>query len=277
MSFPSPAPTDASDSTVPDVPFTVIVVTYNEDRRLGACLENLSFAQQLLVVDIGSEDRSIEIAKDSGADVLHHEHLPVVEQVRARVIEEATHDWVLFIDPDEVFHPALAERAAAVIANTEDVGRISLPWQFYFRGEPLQGTRWGGRKHKGILIHKDRCKLTTNVHRGIGLKDGYQSIRVPWEEPDHHIRHFWVDSFKELFSKHQRYIQHEGESRFNAGVRFSRRKLLLQPPRSFKRSFIDKSGWRDGGTGLFLSLFNAWYEGMSLLSLREYQRHHATS
>ncbi|MCS3937065.1 glycosyltransferase involved in cell wall biosynthesis [Salinibacter ruber] len=271
MPFSSTAAPDTTDSVL-DVSFTAIVVTYNEDRRLRACLENLSFVDQLLVVDLGSEDRSVEIAEDCGASVLHYDRLPVVEQVRVRVVEKARRDWVFFVDPDEVFHPALAEHAITIIKNTEDVGRIFFPWKFYFRGRPLRGTRWGGKKHKGILIHKDRCKLSADVHRGIELKDEYRAAHISWEHPAHHIRHYWIDSYSKLFSKHLRYIRQEGESRFNSGRRFSWSSWVRETGRAFKRCLIDQQGWRDGATGVFLSLFNAWYESMSLLSLRRYQK-----
>lgn len=245
----------------------------NEDGRLRACLESLDFCDEVLVVDLESEDRSVEIAEECGAKVLHHERLPIVEQVRTRVVGEASHDWVLFIDPDEIFHPALAQQADSIIqGGAEDVGRIFFPWKFYFRGRPLKGTRWGGRKHKGVLIHRDRCLLTGDVHRGIELKDDFRSVRIPWKNSDHHIRHYWIDSTSQLFEKHLRYIQKEGRSRFRKGQRFSWRRWIGEVPRAFKRSFFDNSGWRDGATGFFLSLFDAWYEGMSLLSLRRYEK-----
>lgn len=255
---------------------TSIVVTYNEEKHLRECLKSLSFSKQLIVADLGSKDRSLEIAHDCGAEILHCERRPVVEQVRVQVIQEAAYDWVLFIDPDEVFHPVLIDRASQIVDSVERIGRVFFPWRFYFRGQPLRGTRWGGRKHKGILIHKDRCQLSEDVHRGIELKDGYRAARIPWKNPDHHIRHYWVNSFSELFSKHQRYIRQEGESRFKDGQRFSWSSWVRETNRAFKRCLVDEQGWRDGGIGVFLSFFNAWYESRSLLSLRRHQQNVST-
>jgi glycosyltransferase involved in cell wall biosynthesis len=256
-------------SFLPD--FTAIVVTYNEDRRLGECLESLSFSDELLVVDLGSVDRSIEIAKSHGATVLHHERLPVVEKVRARVIDQASNDWVLFIDPDEVFCPSLLDDAAPLFDASSDIGRIFFPWKFYFRSRPLTGTKWGGEKYKGVLIHRDRCRLAGDVHRGIDLREGFRAAQVSWDEASGHIRHYWMDSYRQLIEKHLRYIQQEGEARYNQGERFSWRRFCHESLAAFKHSLIDHEGWREGLRGLLLSAFWAWYHGASLLSLRRYR------
>jgi len=265
------------EDSVSSISVSAIVVTYNEDERLEACLESVACCDELIVADLRSQDRSVEIAKAHDACLIHHERLPVVEQVRASVIDEAEHNWVLFLDPDEVLCPDLLSRADRQIEEGTDVGRVFLPWKFYFRGRPLEGTQWGGQKHKGVLIHRERCRLHGDVHRGIELKEGCKSVRLSWSDPECCIRHYWIDSFGQLFEKHRRYLREEGEAKFNQGHRFTLKKLLLGPLRSFKRSFLDLQGWRDGWTGLFLSLFHAWYVWKSLLSLRRYQKTHASS
>jgi glycosyltransferase involved in cell wall biosynthesis len=258
------------------LPITAIVVTYNEDRRLNECLGGLSFCDQLIVTDLGSEDRSVDIAREHGAEIIHHERLPVVEQVRARVIDRAEYEWVLFIDPDEVFHQALIERVTHLLYDENDVGRVFFPWLFYFRGRPLYGTHWGGCKHKGVLIHRERCRLSEEVYRGIEVDEGYRTVHLDWTNREHHIRHYWMDSVLQLVEKHRRYSQQDAKSRFKRGKRFPGwlrwgRKMLG----AFKSSYVDNNGWREGARGLFLSVFWALYQGVSLLALRRYQKNHA--
>jgi glycosyltransferase involved in cell wall biosynthesis len=256
------------------LPITGIVVTYNEDRRLRECLESLSFCDQLIVADLGSEDRSVEIAEAYADEVIHHERVPVVEKVRVNVVEQAKNDWVLFIDPDEICHPALARKARGLIGHSEEsIGRVFLPWQFYFLGYRLKGTRWGGQSHKGVLAHRERCQFREDVFQGIQVKEGYQTAEISWEDPDHCIKHYWVDSLHQLFEKHWRYIKEEGSKRYNAGERFDgwvrwAWRVIFQ----FKYCYIDEDGWRDGVVGLFLSFFWAWFCAASELSLRNYQK-----
>jgi len=259
----------SADSIRGDI--TSIVVTYNEDRRLDECLDSLSFSDELLVVDLGSEDCSVDIAKSHDATIVHHERLPIVEQVRAQVIDRARNDWILFVDPDEVFCPSLIDDAGSLLSANPDVGRVFFPWQFYFRSQPLTGTRWGGKKQKGILVHRDRCTFTGDVHRGIELREGYCAESIDWDNASGHIRHYWMDSYQELFEKHRRYVREEGEARYREGERFSWNRFAYETVAAFKRSLVDQQGWREGPRGLFLSAFWSWYKGASLLSLRQHQ------
>ena len=64
------------------VQFTGIVVNYNEGHYLRGCLNSLMFCRQLLVIDLGSNDASIEIAEHYGAEIIHHKRMPIVEQIR---------------------------------------------------------------------------------------------------------------------------------------------------------------------------------------------------
>ncbi|MCS3685477.1 glycosyltransferase [Salinibacter ruber] len=256
------------------LPITAIVVTYNEDEHLRECLNALSFCEQTIVADLGSEDRSVEIAEDVGATVIHHEHEPIAARVRSSVVERAQTEWVLFMDPDEVCHPALAEKATRIIRNSgRPIGKLFFPWKFYAWGTPLLGTRWGGKTHKGVLVHTARTRITDDYLRCKKLLSGYESVHVPWGNPDHCIHHYWFDSFGELLEKHLRYVEEEGEQRYKAGARFKGWghwlwRILWQ----FKHCYIDERGWRDGIVGLFLSLFWAWFQGASGLSLRRYQQ-----
>jgi hypothetical protein len=109
------------------------------------------------------------------------------------------------------------------------------------------------------------------VHRGITVCEGYEDARLEWVDPDEHIRHYWMDTYQQLFSKHWRYIRREGASLCNNGERFTWKRLAIEPMRAFKESLIDKQGWKDGGIGLFLSLFWSWYTAMRLISLHRHE------
>ena len=253
-------------------PFTAIVVTYNEAARLRACLESLAFCRQLLVVDLGSSDDCVAIAQSCGAQVLRHARVPVVEQVRAFAAAHARHDWLLFMDPDEVILPALAEQLQDVVARRAGAGSVEVPWQFYFRGKALHCCVWGQPGYsKQVLFHRERVELRPLVHRGYRLLEGFRAVTVE-RSGENYIQHYWIDSYRELFAKHRRYLTQEGPSRYAAGQRFSWGRLALYTVGALKMNLIDYDGWRCGFTGVFLSLFHGWYMCRSWLALRAYQR-----
>jgi len=85
------------------------------------------------------------------------------------------------------------------------------------------------------------------------------------------VAHYWIDSYAQLFSKHERYLKMEGKARFAQGERFSLKKMIISTLRKFKNSFIKKKGWRGGWTGWFLSFFYAQYVARGWLALRRYE------
>jgi len=255
------------------VQFTGIVVTYNEARRLRECLYSLNFCDQLLVVDLGSTDNSVDIAKNCGAEIVYHRRVKVVEEIYEEATSWASHAWIIFLDPDEVLPQGIEKDLEAVIRNHSLLGIVMVPYQFYFKGKPLLTTIWGQEiKYKGVVVHSDRVLFSTKVHRGYTLHPGYESVALPRKSEDYCIRHYWVDSLWQMLAKHWRYIQMEGISRYQSGERFRWRTWAKESLQSLKRNLLDYGGLRGGGDGIFLSFFHAWYVSMSLLSLGWYQK-----
>ena len=90
---------------------TAIVVCRNEAAHLRACLPRLRWVDELIVIDLGSTDHSRGIAEHWADTVYDHPPSPIVEPVRMFAAERATHDWLLFVDPDERYPRALADDA----------------------------------------------------------------------------------------------------------------------------------------------------------------------
>lgn len=250
--------------------FTGIVVTYNESKRLPTCLRSLSFCNQIVAIDLGSTDNSTQVAQEYGAEVVVHNRVAIVEQILPSILSLARNEWIIRLDPDEVFPLPLIRDVCNKILSLESLAMVSVPYQYYFRGKPLTSTIWGGIRYIPRVFHKDRVILEPYVHSGIRCKEGYVCIHVD-KSSCNIVQHYWADSFAQLFEKHQRYIQEEGRARYWQGQRFTWRKLPGTTLYALKYNLIDRGGMRGGLTGIFLSIFYAWYISMSLLSLRRYQ------
>lgn len=251
--------------------FTGIVVTCNEERYLRDCLKSLSFCDELIVVDLGSTDSSLRIAREAGAKVLHHERVPVVEQVREFAVRQARNEWIVFIDPDEIMSPALAEEIIEA-ARAPRTAAIKLPWQFYFKDKPLTCCVWGIKNNSKLsAVHRNRISLKPLVHRGYEPMPGYEVIEISRTE-DNFVRHYWMSSYGQLIEKHLRYIRHEGEAKYNSGLRFSWLSMLTDTAQAIRTNLISYRGLLGGPTGIFLSFFYGWYVFMGWLSLRSFQK-----
>ena len=248
---------------------SVLVVTHNEEKRLTDCLQSIRQFEDVIVADIGSLDRSIEIAQSMGFKVINHPWVPIGEMVLPNTMHFMQNDWILRVDPDEVLPLNLIDDLARLEVD-ERIGIIHVPYQYYFLGKKLDTTTWGGIRHIPRVINRMRVNVTSEVHRTLNCKSGYHSHTLP-SRPGNAVIHYWIDSYQQLFTKHERYIAMEGESRYNNGFRFTWKSLSSRPAGSFLHSFIKRSGWRGGWAGWFLSFFIAYYEVRATLSLRNYE------
>lgn len=255
-----------------DVPISGIVVTLNDSRHLRDCLTAMAFCAERIVIDLGSTDDSVKIAQECHAIVVPHKHVPRVELLRAEAVQLVQHDWILFMDPDEVLADGIEPLLRRTLAQHALAAQIFVPFQYYFLGKPLRGTVWNTQSNgRPILFHRHRVELSTSVHRGMLLRDGYQYIRAGGGQPLLYTKHYWIDSIEQLYLKHARYLEAEGESRYMAGERFSYIRMLRCSLSEFKRSLIDHRGYH-GLNEVFLCVFIAWYVMKSHLSLRRYQK-----
>jgi glycosyltransferase involved in cell wall biosynthesis len=250
--------------------FSAIFITCNESARLAECLSRMRSCGELLVFDMHSTDGSTEIAGSIADRVVTIDQVDVVEKVWPQVIREAKNDWILLIDPDEAFPAAILPELDALIHKQPQVGLISIPWKYYFLGKPLNSTSWGQEHFKARIFHRDRVDLTGVLFKGIQLKPGYASYTFP-TETGFILRHYWIDSIPQLFSKHWRYIRNDGEARYNKGERFSIKRQCKDTWRTLRRDLIDYHGIRDGCRGIFLSFFHAWFIFNCHISLFFYQ------
>ncbi|WP_149242269.1 glycosyltransferase [Dyadobacter sp. 32] len=251
---------------------SAIVVGYNESAILKSCLQSISFCNEILYFDLGSVDDSVQIAKELGALVHHHEKVPGCEWIHAKFANSTTYEWVLIIDPDEVVDKDLELEMYRQFENGigDNIGAIKVPCLFYYKDKRLRGTPWGGLNKRIFLIHNKRFLFTPVVHVGRKLLPGFIYLDINIETQCSH--HYWMTDFNMLLEKHKRYLKNEGESRFKEGFRTSVLKIVTSPARQFYYSFVTKKGYLDSFLGVGLSIFWAWYQTAASLELFRVQR-----
>jgi glycosyltransferase involved in cell wall biosynthesis len=252
------------------IDFSGVVVCYNEAKWLPQCLGSLDFCQELIVVDLGSTDDSVHVARELGAKVLYHERLPHPNVPRQYGISQAKNEWVFTIDADEVFPKDEVEKVEAVLLEHPDLDAVRVPIQYYFKKKKLNCTVWG---RPGItrwtVIHRDHAVGTPYAHHEFKLDQNIYCFSWSEIKP---IKHYWRNSYRELIEKMWPYIKIEGEARYDRGERFSWSKILKSTVAALKLNLINYRGLYGGLTGISLSLIRTWYVFMRWLSLRDYER-----
>ncbi len=142
---------------------SVIVIAGNEESNIEDCLESVAWADEIVVVDSASADRTVEIAKRHTPNV-HVRAWQGYANQKAFALNAATNEWVLSLDADERVQPKLAEEIAAVDLGAFDGYRIKR--ENYFLGKRIRGCGWG-RDYQLRLFRKSRTTVTDRqVHEG---------------------------------------------------------------------------------------------------------------
>lgn len=252
------------------LPLSALVVCLNEAKALRKCLASIDFCDEIVVYDLGSRDNSVTVAKSMGAKVKVHKPVAHAELIYAKELNRLQHDWVLVTDPDEEIDEAFRQELVDGFSELpKDTAVVRAPMQYYFKHRPLKGTIWGGITNRQLLVHRKRAHFRPLVNTPITIKKG--SSLFYWPYKNGLIHHYWMSSYREFFAKHRRYLKKEAHARYNRGERVGYIGIFLSPWRSFYDSFFEKKGYMDGLTGLFLSMFWAWYNSSALIRLKRYQ------
>lgn len=247
---------------------SAVLHTYNEEEHLEECLKSVRWCDEVLVIDLGSKDRSVVIAEEYADRVLHHEWVPIADQIRSWSYAQAKHDWLLCVDPDEVYPRELGVALRNKLAeNVEYAAIIRSPWHFYFKGKPLTGCMW----YPNIRLSlQNRNKVIESglVHTGPRYEG--EVIDIKWGEAPA-IIHYWNDTWKAFIKSHWRYIKLEGGARYKHGKRFGVGLMLTAIWKMFRLNLVDKKGYKSGVDGILLSFAMGMYEAGAQLSLLKYQ------
>ena len=230
---------------------SVYIVVCNEEWHIRRALESVRDFAEVVLVDSGSTDATLDIAKTfPNVKCFHHEWLGYAQQ-KQWALEQCAHEWVLNIDADEEVSPELADAIAKTVAeNNADALRFPMPEVFLntlFSSAILTKTRCFRRT-------KGRYDLTNLVHEQIVLDDGavVMQTRAP-------LRHYGLVSMEAAISKQNVYSTLKAKERFAKGRRYSLFRLMTLFPASFFRGYILKGGFRHGVPGFISAVNTAYY------------------
>lgn len=251
-----------------DVPpgLVAVVLTRNEARHIGDCLDSLNWVEERVVLDDHSTDGTTDIATGRGARVLRHrlENFATQRNVALDAVEA---DWVLFVDADERCTPALAEEVRRVIDYTGSRQRAGwwIPRHNYMLGHRMRGGGWYP-DHQLRLLRRDRARYDPErpVHEVV-LLDGQAGYL---ESP---LIHYNYDTVAQFRRKMGRYTTYEARILHDQGVRARPWTYVAMPLREFWRRFFGLQGYRDHAYGLLFCGLMAWYTFATYLRLREYR------
>ena len=227
---------------------SAIVITRNEAANIGACLDSVAFCDERIVVDCGSSDDTVDIARAKGARVELHEWRGFGPQ-KNYALSLATGAWVLSIDADERATPELAAAIKAAIADTGADG-WELPRRSSFCGRELRHSGWSP-DYVLRLFRRGKAKFDDALVHERVICDG------PVKRLDQPLLHYPVLKLEDALSRMDRYSTARAEALVASGRKVSFLAGIGHGFFSFLRAYVLRLGFLDGAEGFLLAVANA--------------------
>ncbi len=240
---------------------SVTVITLNEEKNIERCLKSLQWANEIVVLDSFSSDRTVEICRKYTEKVFQEKWQGYGRQ-KNLCAERTSHRWVLNIDADEVVSPECAKAIQKKLENGQKNPLYQFPRKNFF------GNRWvrfGGWYPDKIsrLYDKTIVSFTeSSVHERLNPDSDPGLI----DEPLLHYSYEGLADYMERLNRYSTlFAEEKGRSGWTAGYAH----LYLRPPWAFFKNFIVRQGFREGFLGMFLAVSAAFYTYLKYAKTRK--------
>ena len=246
------------------MPVSVIVITLNEASNIDACLASVAWADDVLVVDSGSTDATVDIARARGARVIQRDW-PGYSAQKNFAATEARHDWILSVDADERVTPELADEVQRTVAAQPAAAGYRIPRVTFHLGRWIRTTDWYP-DYQLRLYHRGRASWRPKpVHESVAADGAVEHLSGE-------LQHFAYRDLSHHFATMERYTTLAAEEMRGAGRSASIVDLVFHPPLAFLRNYLLKRGFADGTVGFVISAMNAYYVFLKFAKLWALER-----
>ena len=238
------------------VKISIVISAFNEEKKIAQCLKSAQWADEIVVVDNSSTDKTSEIAKKYTKKVYTQKNDPNAIDIQKNFgIEKATGDWILILDADEIITIELAEEIKNVIISNDQkpVEGYFIPRKNIIFGKWIQHSGWYPDPQLR-LFKKGRGKFEKkHVHEPITIKGETRDLQE-------HILHYNYENVSQfLYKSLQAYAPNEAEDLLAKGYVFDYKDSIRLPLKEFLSRYFAREGYKDGLHGLILSMLMSFY------------------
>ncbi len=226
---------------------SVTIICKDEEKNIRECLESVKWADEIIVVDSFSTDKTTEIAKQY-TDKIYQEEWKGYARQREYALSKVSKEWVFPIDADERCTPELRDEIISVIKSQSKFAGYRIPRKSFFLGKWVRHCGWYPGYQTRLFL-KGKAEVTDRlVHEGYEIEGGTGFLR-------NDILHYTVNSISDYAKRVNQYSSLQAVEKANK-KRIKLYDILFRPFASFIQSFFFKKGFLDGITGLMVTNFD---------------------
>lgn len=250
---------------------SVVIITYNEEKNIGRCIESVrGIADEIIVVDSFSDDDTVNIALSMGALVKQSKFDGYITQ-KNKAISMAANDYVLLLDADESVSKELAENI--LIAKKDFRFRAySMKRCSIFCGKFIKHGLWYPDKKLRLFDKRYGSCGGLNPHDRIIMKEKSGAVKLLKGD----LLHYTFDNLEEYRLRNEEVSMVAAQSIYEAGISKSRLKIIFSPLWAFINGYILRLGFLEGYTGFVIAVHTAQQSFLKYRKLRELQRRDIT-
>ena len=233
---------------------SVVVVTLNEEERIRACLESVAWADEIVVVDAESQDKTVAIAREM-TDHVFVRPWPGFAAQKNFAIAQASGQWILSLDADEIVSVALRADIERVLGGEGDAAGYAVPRRNVF---------WGAWIRHGGLYPDWQVRLFRKGRGTFSARAVHESLTIdgPLARLAGHLEHRSYRDVEDFLARANRYSSLAAEEWVASGRRAHVSDVITRPLGRFLSMYVARGGFRDGWRGLLLAALYAYYVAM---------------
>jgi len=251
------------------VKISVIINTWNEEENIKRCLESVRrIANEIIVVDMYSKDRTVAIAKKLGAKVFFYKYMSYADPAKNFAFRQAQGDWILSLDADEEIPPLLAKMLQDLAQDSKDLAYFRIPRKNIIFGKWIKHSRWWP-DYVIRFFKKGAVRWSEKIHsvpltRGEGRDLEAKEVNA--------IVHHHYQSISQYLERMNRYTGIQAEELIKTGYKFRWQDMLRKPMGEFLSRFFVGEAYKDGLHGLVLALLQAFSEMIKYIKVWEKEK-----
>ena len=233
---------------------SVAIITYNEESNIRRTLESVKWVDEIVIVDSGSTDKTVQICREYTDKVFHQDWLGFASQ-KNHAIDKTSGDWILSLDADEPIEAALSDEIRTIMSSKVSYDGYRIPRKTFFLGKQIRHGGWYPdynlrlfRKHKGRFGERA-------VHEAIKVRGTVGRTRFAIEHMAYPDLSSYMSSINKYSSLAVSVMAEKGIGSIKAGPV----NIMLRPVYTFLLKYFFRFGFLDGKHGLVLNLFHSYY------------------
>lgn len=245
---------------------SVVIHTYNAEKHLEKCLMSVQSCEEIIICDMYSTDRTIEIASKYGAKVIYHKNVGFADPARNYALKHASQSWILVLDSDEEAPPELLEHLRKLMNDLPPhVSAVFIPRKNLHLGEVL----WLSYPNPILRFFRNgSVSFSEKVHCSPTILRG-GDWHIDPKRTELAIIHYNHETIKSWIDRMNTYTSLELEKYEERNVKFSPALLFFRPIGEFIKRYILKGGIKQGWYGFMFSALLGIYKFIAIMKLWE--------